>query len=166
MKRSAHYTPVFVARRVIARTIHHLMRHPIIVLLAAGLTTLLVVGVPTTLRDDGTATAATASDAGEQYMQGLRDHNVAELFGSLSPAMQRTLEQRSGRVGPAAVAAMFSEQDRTGERIVGYQLVGSYDTAQGDSLRFYVVEAERNGQRRDIPYTLTISSDGKVSNVE
>ena len=165
MERSARYTPAFVARRVVARTIHHLVHHPITVLLAAGLTTLLVVGVPTTLRD-GTATAATASDAGEQYMQGLRDHNVAELFSSLSPAMQRTLEQRSGRVGPAAVAAMFSEQDRTGERIVGYQLVGSYDTAQGDSLRFYVVEAERNGQRRDIPYTLTISSDGKVSNVE
>jgi hypothetical protein len=76
------------------------------------------------------------------------------------------LERQSGRSGPAATAWLFNERERRGERLLDYQLVARHVTAQGDTLYFYVVRAERGGQRGDIPYTLTVSPEGKVTRVE
>src|SRR6478672_12676266 len=144
-------SPAVVVCRVLARTFYHLVHHPLVVLGVFGLAVFLLFGGPAALLQRAAPAAAPIDDAAEQYMRGLRDKDVTELFGSLSADMRRTIEQRFGRLGPAAVAALFSEQDQRGEKIVGYQLVGRYDTVQGEGLRFYVVQAQRGNQRQDVP---------------
>ena len=166
MNPSERRSRLFVLRRVVARTLRYLIHDPVLVLLVTGLVAFLVLAGAFGLIGRSMASPVQADDAADHYMRGLRDHDVSELFGSLSPDMRRTLEQRFGRLGPAAVAALFTEEERSGERIVGYKLVARYDTVQGDSLRFYVVQAQRGNERRDVPYTLTIDQSGKVSKVE
>ena len=121
---------------------------------------------PGLVSPDATAGALPTEDAAEPYMRGLHDRDVAQVFASLSPEMRRSLEQRTGLLGPAAIAALLYEQDRRGERIVDYRLVGSYSTVQGEELRFYVARAERGGERREIPYTITLAPDGSIAKVE
>lgn len=166
MARSGDYPLSLVARRVVARTVRHLSRDPIVLLGIAGLVALLTLGVPGTQASDTQTTAVAAEDAADQYMRGVLTRDVGEVFGSLSPEMQRSLEQRTGLFGPAAIAALFQEQERRGERIVGYKHVASYQTVQGDEVRFYVVQTRRGAEKREIPYLLTLAPDGTVARVE
>ena len=172
MARTGRYPWTVVARRVAARAMRHAVRDPIILLGLTVMVAVLVLGGPGLASGPGPASADASADAGptedaaEQYMRGLRDRDVARVFASLSPEMRRSLEQRTGLLGPGAVAALFYEQERRGERIVGYRLVASYQTIQGEELRFYVARAERGGERREIPYTITLAPDGSIAKVE
>ena len=172
MAGTRHYAWTVVARRGAARTVRHVVRDPLILLGLTVLLAALVVGGPwlastNELTSSDTAAAAVPTeDAAERYMRGLRDRDVGQVFASLSPEMRRSLEQRTGLLGPAAIAALLYEQDRRGERIVDYRLVGSYSTVQGEELRFYVARAERGGERREIPYTITLAPDGSIAKVE
>ena len=166
MARIGGYTLPLVARRVVARTVRHLVRDPIILLGLAGLMAFLVIGVPSTPAADRAAPSVPADDAADQYMRGMLTRDVGEVFASLSPDMRRSLEQRTGLAGPAAVMALFQEQERRGERIVGYKHVASYQTVQGDDLRFYVVQARRENEKREIPYLLTLAPDGTIARIE
>ncbi len=178
MAGTRHYAWTVVARRVAARTVRHVVRDPLILLGLTIMLAALVVGGPwltssprlastNELTSSDTAAAAVPTeDAAERYMRGLRDRDVGQVFASLSPEMRRSLEQRTGLFGPAAVAALFFEQERRGERIVSYRLVASYETVQGEGLRFYVARAERGGERREVPYTITLAPDGSIAKVE
>jgi hypothetical protein len=165
MTETKTYSWTVVARRFVARTTHHLFRHPFIFLGMTAVVAFLVLGGPS-LIPASQPTASASSDAADQYMRGMRDHDVTAVFSSLSPDMQHSLEQRTGAVGPAAVAAVFREQDKQGEKTTGYQLVASYQTVQGDEVRFYIVHDQHGDEQRDIPYLLTLSQDGTVDNVE
>ena len=166
-KNQRGYSAGTVARRVLERATRRLL-HARGLLLLAALGALLIVIGPSWLTGGVAARGISSGsdDAAEQYMRALRDRDSGALFLSLSPDMRQALEQRYGRMGPAAVAALFSEQDRRGERYASYHLIGGYETVQGESLRFYVVQAQRGGERRDIPYTLTMGSDGMVQKIE
>ena len=166
MAGTGRYPWTVVARRVAARTVRFVVRDPLILLALAVLVSTFVLVGPRVTSSDAAATAAPSEDAAERYMRGLRDRDVSKVFTSLSPEVRRSLEQRTGLVGPAAVAAMFYEQERRGERIVGYQLVASYRTVQSEELRFYVARAERDGERREIPYLITLAHDGTIARVE
>jgi len=166
MARTTGYTWTVIARRVAARTVRHIIRDPIVLLALTCLAAILVLGGPGATPTGELAADADATDAAERYMRGMRDRDVGEVFASLSPEMRRSLEQRAGLLGPAAVAAVFQEQERRGERTIGYRLVARYDTIQGDELRFYVVQAQRGDERREIPYVLTLAPDGTVARVE
>ncbi len=61
---------------------------------------------------------------------------------------------------------LLYEQEQRSERIVAYQPVGSYLAVQGEELRFYVARAERGGERRDIPYVITLALDGTITKIE
>ena len=159
-------SPFFLARRILARTARYIIHDRLLLLLVTAIASLAIVLGPGGLLKQAPSISTPADDAAEQYMRGLRDKDVAELLGSLSPEMRRSLEQRFGRLGVAAVAALFNEQEQRGERIIGYRLVGKYETVQHESVRFYVVQAQRGNERRDVPYTLTIGPDGKVTRVE
>lgn len=166
--RVTNHGPGEVIRRLVGRAVRGLaeQRLPLVMLFGLG-AILFYAGQTGRLAGLQQAPAvADSSDAADQYMRGLRDRDVSALFGSLSPDMRRTVEQRFGRLGPAAVAALFSEQEQRGEKIAGYELIGSYQTVQGQALRFYVVHAQRGNDRADVPYTLTLGQDGKVANVE
>lgn len=166
MARTDRYTIPLVARRVVVRTVRHVVRDPIILLGLACLAAFLVIGVPGSQASDRPAPSVPAEDAADQYMRGMLTRDVLEVFGSLSPEMRRSLEQRTGLAGPAAVAALFQEQERRGERIVGYKQIARYQTVQGDDVRFYVVQAQRGSEKREIPYLLTLAPDGTVARVE
>ena len=114
----------------------------------------------------GKPASVASADAADQYMRGMRDRDSDAVFKSLSPDMQQALEKRTGKRGSAAVGALFAEQDRVGERTVGYKLIASYQTVQGNMVHFYVVQDQRGDQQREIPYTLTLADDGTVANVE
>lgn len=163
---AAGYSWAVVARRVAARTVHHLLRDPIVLLALTILVAALAFAAPSGAPAGGAASSALTEDAAERYMRGLRDRDVGGVFASLSPEMRRSLEQRTGLLGPATVAALFHEQDRRGERTVGYRLVARYETIQGEGLRFYVVQSQRGHERREVPYTLTLAPDGSVAKVE
>jgi hypothetical protein len=45
---------------------------------------------------------------------------------------------------------LLGQQAERGERILGYQLIGKYETTQGDSVRFYVVQIQRGDERRGV----------------
>jgi len=166
MARIGEYPLSLVARRAAARTIRHLVRDPIVLLALAGLLAFLVIGVPGTDAAERPARTAAAENAADQYMRGMLTRDVAEVFTSLSPEMRRSLEQRTGLAGPAAVAAIFQEQERSGEKIVGYKQIAAYRTVQGDEVRFYVVQARRGSEKREIPYLLTLAPDGTVAKIE
>jgi hypothetical protein len=166
MARISDYTVPFLARRIVARTIRHVVRDPIILLGVAGLIAILVLGGAGTPLSAQATPSPAAEDAADQYMRGLLTRDVSEVFASLSPDMRRSLEQRTGLVGPAAIAALFQEQERRGERIVGYRHIASYQTVQGEELRFYVVQTRRGAEKREVPYLLTLAPDGTVANVE
>jgi hypothetical protein len=165
---TTQYTAGQVARRLIARAIHRAVRVRWLLLgLVVLLALLVVVGVSLQAnRDSSVAPVAPPTNAAEQYIRGLQEKNAELLLGSLSPEMRQNMEQRSGQSGSAALPALFAEQERRGERLIGYRLVGEYQTVQGDRLYFYVVHARRGAEQRDIPYTLTVGSSGKVTNVE
>ena len=166
MAEARRYRWSVVARRVAARTIRHVLRDPVILLGLAGLVALMVIGTPSMAAPDGQTTSVPAEDAADQYMRGMLTRDVSEVFASLSPEMQHSLEQRTGLVGPAAVTAIFQEQERRGERIVGYKYIAGYQTVQGDDVRFYVVQTRRGGENREIPYLLTLAPDGTVAKIE
>jgi hypothetical protein len=166
MARIPGYSLPLVAWRVVVRTIRHVVRDPIVLLGLACLAAFLLIGIPGTQTPDRPASSVLPEDAADQYMRGMLTRDVSEVFTSLSPEMRRSLEQRTGLVGPAAVTAIFQEQERRGERIVGYKHVASYQTAQGDDLRFYVVQARRGSEKREIPYLLTLAPDGTVAKIE
>ena len=166
MARIGEYPMPLVARRVVARTVRHVVRDPVVLLGLACLMAFLVIDVPGTQASERPAPSVSAEDAADQYMRGMLTRDVGEVFASLSPDMRRSLEQRTGLAGPAAVAALFQEQDRRGERIVGYKHVASYQTVQGDDLRFYVVQARRGSEKREIPYLLTLAPDGTIAKIE
>jgi len=155
-----------VARRVAARTVRYVLRDPVVILALGVLAIALVLGGPSMTSAETPMAAASTEDAAERYMRGLRDRDVARVFTSLSPEMRRSLERRTGLLGPAAVAALFYEHEQRGERIAAYQLVASYGAVQGEELRFYVAHVERGGERRDIPYAITLAPDGTIINVE
>jgi hypothetical protein len=162
---TTQYTAGQVARRLVARAIHRAVRARFLLLgLAVLLALLIVVGV--SLQANRDSTVAPPANAAEQYIRGLQEKNAELLLGSLSPEMRQNMEQRSGQAGTAALPALFAEQERRGERLTGYRLVGEYQTVQGDRLYFYIVHARRGAEQRDIPYTLTVGSSGKVTNVE
>lgn len=154
-----------VARRFLARAAYRLVRQPATVLLTVGLVAFWVVGGPSAIPMSGAGLDA-ADQAAEQYMRAWRDRDSIQLLSVLSPEMRGVLERQSGVAGPAAAARLFSERDRRGELIVDYRLIGRHMTVQGDTLYFYVVRAERVGERRDIPYALTVSAEGRVIGVE
>ena len=166
MTQSSGHSWTVVARRDVARTVHHLFRHPITLLGMAGVVAFLVLGGPALVPARQTTASASNNDAADQYMRGMRDRDVSAVFSSLSPDMQHSLEQRTGSVGPAAVAAVFRQQEQQGEKTTGYQLVASYQTVQGNEVRFYIVHAAHGDQQRDVPYLLTLAQDGTVSNIE
>src|SRR5688572_258199 len=89
-----------VARRVAARTIRHVLRDPIILLGLTVIVAVLVLGMPAAALSGDDVGSVPTEDAAEQYMRGLRDRGVAEVFASLSPDMRRSLEQRTGLLGP------------------------------------------------------------------
>lgn len=165
MVRTDGYPWTVIARRVAVRAVRHMFRDPIVLLALACLVVALVFAGPGGALS-GDAASAPTDDAAEQYMRGLRDRDVGQVIASLSPEMRRSLEQRTGLLGPAAVAALFHEQERRGEQTVGYRLVARYETIQGEELRFYVVQSQRGNERHEIPYTLTLATDGSVANVE
>jgi hypothetical protein len=162
---ATRYTAGQVARRLIARAIHRAVRARWLLL---GLVVLLVllIGVGIGLQANRGPAEAPPANAAEQYIRGLQEKNAELLLGSLSPEMRQSMEERSGQSGSAALPALFAEQERRGERLTGYRLIGEYRTVQGDRLYFYVVHARRGAEQRDIPYTLTVGSSGKVTNVE
>jgi hypothetical protein len=45
-------------------------------------------------------------------------------------------------------------------------MVGRDKSIQGETIYFYLVRAQRGNERHDVPYTLTVSADGKVTGVE
>ena len=165
MAATSRYPWTVVAGRVMARTVRFVVRDPLIVLALAILAGVFVLAGSSAAPSDA-STGAPTEDVAERYMRGLRDRDVARIFTSLSPEMRRSLEQRTGLIGPAAVAALLYEQEQSGERIVAYQLIGSYQTVQGEELRFYVARAERGGEQRDIPYAITLAPDGTITKVE
>jgi hypothetical protein len=166
MLRPWGYPLLPVARRFVARAAYRVVRDTTTVLLVTVLMAAWILGGPFVSSLGGTSGAAIADQSADQYMRALRDRDSAELFRSLSPEMRGQLERQAGLGGPAAATWFFNEGERRGERIVDYRMVGSDRTIQGDKLYFYVVRAERGSDRRDIPYTLTVSSDGKVTGVE
>lgn len=166
MARTDGYSMPLVAWRVVVRTVRHVVRDPIILFALACLAAFLVIGVPGLQASDRQAPSVPAEDAADQYMRGMLTRDVAEVFGSLSPEMRRSLEQRSGLAGPAAVAAIFQEQERRGERIVGYKHIAGYQTIQGDDVRFYVVQTRSGADKREIPYLLTLAPDGTIAKIE
>jgi hypothetical protein len=168
MLRPWGYPLLPVARRFVARAAYRVVRNTATVLLVTVLMAgwILAGEGPFVSSLGGTSGAEIADQSAAQYMRALRDRDSVELFRSLSPGMRGRLERQAGLGGPAAATWFFNEGERRGERIVDYRMVGSDRTIQGDKLYFYVVRAERGSDRRDIPYTLTVSSDGKVTGVE
>jgi hypothetical protein len=115
----------------------------------------------------GGATAAPAApDSAEQYFRALRDRDAGALVDALSPQARRALEARFGLSFRGAVAALFHEQESRNERMIGWEQVGRYHTVQGDELLFYVVRYARGDERRDVPYVLTVGSDGRIERIE
>ena len=98
MTRTSGYPITVVARRFVARTFHHIFRHPIISLGVAAIVAFLVLGGPALIPATASQPKAAAAhdDAADQYMRGMRDHDVTAVFSSLSPDMQHSLEQRTG----------------------------------------------------------------------
>jgi hypothetical protein len=159
------HSPAFVARRIAGRTFRYLRRDPFPLLFITGLFALVIAAGPDALAQGFAGASESGGDAAEQYMRAFRDRDSAELFASLSPHMQRALELRTGRAGPAAAGALFVEQERRGERIVGYKLVGRHETTQGETLYFYVAHVQHSDERRDIPFTVILGPDGKVTRI-
>ena len=154
-----------VASRFAYRLARYPLRDPSLIVLAALLAALwLVLPVSPTAATYSETTPAT--DSAEQYLRALRDRDIGSFLSSLSPQARQALELRSGGAGPVAAAAWFREQENRGERIVGWEYVGSYRTVQGEDLRFYVVRHARGDKWRDVPYVLAIDGQGKVARVE
>ena len=164
MDGSAHRSPARVARRVATRTLQYLRRDPVLLLALAGLIGLLALGVPNALTP--AEASSVGRDGAEQYMQALRDRDAELFYQSLGPTMRRQLESGVGVQGPGAVTALFRFQEQQGDRILDYKLVGSYETQQGGSLRFYVARARTGNQQVEVPYVITLDRDGKVVNVD
>ena len=149
-----------VLSRVAYRLGRRAFRDPLTIMLVA-----LVAAMWLVLPATGAATAP-ATDAAEQYLQALRDRDPSGFLSALSPQAQKALELRFGRAGIGAAAALFREQESRGERVIGWERIGGYQTVQGEELRFYVVHHARGDERRDVPYVLAIDGDGKVARVE
>jgi len=81
-------------------------------------------------------------------------------------ANRYTMSVVARRTGPSAITALFQEQERRGEKIVGYRLIASYQTVQGDEVRFYVVQTRLGTEKREMSYLLTLSPDGTISKIE
>src|SRR5829696_5118775 len=100
MEGTGRYRWSVVARRVAARAIRHVVRDPIVLLGLAVIVAVLVLGMPAPAPSGEHVASVHTEDAADQYMRGLRDRDVAEVFTSLSPEMRRSLEQRTGLFGP------------------------------------------------------------------
>lgn len=172
MSETRRYSLQDIAARIGLRASYHLIRaiyglrrRPGMLLLVVGVLVIGVLNGPRLLAGASAGTD-TPADAAEQYLRALRERDGDGLVTSLTPDMRRTLEERFGQSGPAAAAAFFSELDQLGGRVASYELVGQYNTVQGDRLHFYIARYQRGGQRRDVPYTLTVDRTGKVSRIE
>jgi hypothetical protein len=163
---STHYPISTIAARVARRTAYRVVRDPFTIVVAVALLGMWLLapfgGAPTEVA----VTSGAAPDSAEQYLRALRDRDATALVEALSPQARRMLEVRFGMPISGAAAALFREQETRGERVVGWEQVSSYRTIQGDELHFYVVHYARGGERRDVPYVLTVGTDGKVTDVE
>jgi hypothetical protein len=153
-----------VAGRVVSRMVYHASRNRMLILLLVfiGGVWLLFPAAPATTAP----TKAPTNDSGEQYLQALKEHDASGFVNALSPEARQALEVRFGQTGIGAATAFFREQQSRGQQIVGWERVGSYDTVQGEEIRFYVVHYARGDEKRDIPYMLAIDASGKVARVE
>jgi hypothetical protein len=156
-----------VAGRVVSRVVYHAARNRMLILLLVfiGGVWLLFPSAPATTAPTSPSNAR-ANDAAEQYLQALKEHDPSGFVNALSPEARQALEVRFGQTGIGAATAFFREQQSRGQQIVGWERVGSYDTVQGEDIRFYVVHYARGDEKRDIPYMLAIDASGKVARVE
>jgi hypothetical protein len=164
MEQTRHRSPAYVTQRVTTRAVRYFTRDPLPLLVLALLGALLVFGLPGIL--SSAEASALPADGAEQYLRALKERNPDALYESLSPELRKKLESTSGRSGIAAAATLMQQQAARGDRVLSYRLIGRYDTVQGERLRFYVVQFENNGQRQDVPYTMTLGPDGVLTKVE
>lgn len=150
-----------IVGRVAMRAARRLVRDPLTLLAVA-----LLVAVWLVVPAARPVEISPAHDSAEQYLEALRDRDAAAFLSALSPQARRALELRFGMPAVSAAAAFFHDQESRGERVIGWERIGSYQTAQGENLRFYVVHYARRDERRDVPYVLTIDADGKIVRVE
>jgi hypothetical protein len=160
----ARYSAARVVARFVSRLVHHTVRSKGLIFLASVLGVIWLIN-PTALFGS-VPSAAPATDSAEQYLQALRDRDATVLVSALAPQARQALEVRFGTTGVTAAAAMFREQESQGMRVVGWERIGSYNTVQGDELRFYVVHFQRGDERRDVSYVLTLDAEGKVARIE
>ncbi len=71
MARIGDYSAPLVARRVVARTIRHVVRDPIVLLGLAGLLAFLVIGIPGAAAPDRATTSAPIEDAAHVLIGGI-----------------------------------------------------------------------------------------------
>jgi hypothetical protein len=161
----ARYSAARVAARFVSRLIHHTVRSKGLIFLATVLGAIWLIS-PAALFGSAPSAAGPATDSAEQYLQALRDRDATVLVSTLAPQARQALEVRFGMTGARAAAALFREQDSQGMRVVGWERIGSYNTVQGEELKFYVVHYQRGDERRDVSYVLTLDAEGKVARVE
>ena len=162
---TTQYSPGRLVQRLVVRTVRYLLHDRLMLFGVLGLLVLLLLGGGRLLSGQQLSGQA-PEQAAEQYIRAMQERDVSALLASLSPDMLRTMEQQTGRSGAAAISAVFAEQERLGQRIVGYELVAQYETVQGDRLYFYVVRSQLGSERRDVPYLISVGADGKVNNVD
>ena len=102
-------------------------------------------------------------DRADQFMEALRDHNTDEMVQSTTQRFRERIALQT-----ALSSSPFGRR-ATGQppAIVSFREVGSVSLKQGGSVHFFIASSkDANGNEAEVPYTVTVSQDGLVDNVD
>ena len=112
------------------------------------------------------AALATPASAAEQYLKGQSQYDARIMWDAVSDETKRSMTARSGGVTLQRLEQQVDEARRSGVRYDRINFVGGYLAPDGRGFYLYVVGVNTNGDTKYVPYTFTISTEGKILSID
>jgi len=100
----------------------------------------------------------------ENFLNAMASFNFDLLWGALSPELQSKMKQ-SG-TSEEMLRQGMEEAKKDSTRVASVNYIGGYQPSDGNSLYFYVVGKQTDGQVDYVFYVFTLNVDGKILRIE
>lgn len=111
-------------------------------------------------------TASAPASAAEQYLRGQSQYDARSMWDAVSDEMKRAMTARSGGLTLQRLEQQLDDARKNGVHYdeVGY--VGGYRAPDGRGFYLYVIAVNSGGDTKYVPYTFTISKEGKILSID